>query len=81
MLDELIVELTSNLTMTVIIVTHDLDTILSIGTNSIFLDTATHTILAQGDPKQLKENTHQPEVIRFLTRGKQPTQYTLGSPL
>lgn len=78
MLDELILELTKNLTMTVIIVTHDLDTILSIGTNSIFLDTTTHTMLAQGDPKKLKENMQQPEIVRFFSRGKQPTQHNVG---
>lgn len=79
MLDELILELTKNLTMTMVVVTHDLDSIFAIGNNSIFLDTTTHTMLAQGDPKQLKKDSNQPKVIQFLTRGK--ASHTKTEPL
>lgn len=70
MLDELIVQLKENLKMTIIVVTHDLDSIFTIGTNSVFLDATTHTMLIEGDPHQLRCNDSQPEVVNFLNRGK-----------
>lgn len=71
LLDELILQLKENLGMTVVVVTHDLDSIFTIATNSLFLDTATHTMLAQGDPRVLREDASLPEVVRFLNRGKE----------
>jgi len=71
LLDELILQLKENLGMTVVVVTHDLDSIFTIATNSLFLDTATHTMIAQGDPRVLREDASLPEVVRFLTRGKE----------
>ncbi len=78
LLDELILELTQNLEMTAVVVTHDLNSIFTIGTNSVFLDTKAHTMLAYGDPHKLKEQTQQPEVVRFLTRGKETTKNLTG---
>lgn len=72
LLDELILELKANLGMTVVVVTHDLDSIFTIGNNSVFLDAATHTQLAGGDPHQLREHAANPDVRRFLNRGKTP---------
>ena len=71
LLDELILQLKENLGMTVVVVTHDLDSIFTIATNSLFLDTATHTMIAQGDPRVLREDASLPEVVRFLNRGKE----------
>lgn len=70
LLDELILELKENLGMTVVVVTHDLDSIFAIGNNSVFLDAATHTQLAGGDPHILRHDTTHPDVMRFLNRGK-----------
>lgn len=70
LLDELILQLKENLGMTVVVVTHDLDSIFTIGNNSLFLDTATHTMLAQGDPHLLRRDQSLPEVARFLNRGR-----------
>ncbi len=73
-LDELILELRDSLGATVIIVTHELDSIYSIGTNGVFLDREAKTMLAAGNPKTMVQETNNPVVIDFLTRGtgKQP---------
>jgi len=70
LLDELILELKESLGMTLIVVTHDLDSIFTIGSNSVFLDAATHTMIAGGDPRFLRDHAENPDVRRFLGRGK-----------
>jgi phospholipid/cholesterol/gamma-HCH transport system ATP-binding protein len=67
-LDELIVELRDSLGTTIVVVTHELASILSIGTNSIYLDADTHTMIATGHPRIALESGH-PKVRHFLTRG------------
>ena len=67
-LDELILELRDSLGATIVVVTHELASILTIGSNSIFLDTDTHRMIATGDPKQAVI-AGDPKVRRFLTRG------------
>ncbi len=68
-LDDLILELRDSLGATVVMVTHELASILTIGTNAVFLDADTKTMIAQGDPKQLLAESHDPKVRQFLTRG------------
>ena len=68
-LDDLILELRDSLGATVVIVTHELASILTIGTNSVFLDADTKTMIAQGDPKKLLAESQDPKVRQFLTRG------------
>jgi phospholipid/cholesterol/gamma-HCH transport system ATP-binding protein len=51
-------------------VTHELASIFAIGTNSVFLDPETKTMIARGSPKQLLAESRDPKVIRFLTRGE-----------
>jgi phospholipid/cholesterol/gamma-HCH transport system ATP-binding protein len=68
-LDDLILELRDSLGATVVMVTHELASILTIGTNSVFLDADTKTMIAQGDPKKLLAESHDPKVHQFLTRG------------
>lgn len=72
LLDELILELKENLGMTVVVVTHELESIFAIGNNSIFLDNAQRTIIARGDPHMLRHDASNPTVMRFLNRGKDP---------
>ena len=67
-LDELIVELRDSLGTTIVVVTHDLASILSIGNNSIYLDSETHTMIPTGNPRNALESGH-PKVRHFLTRG------------
>ena len=67
-LDELIVELRDSLGTTIVVITHELASILSIGNNSIYLDTESRTMIATGHPQDALKNGH-PKVRHFLTRG------------
>jgi phospholipid/cholesterol/gamma-HCH transport system ATP-binding protein len=70
LLDELILELRESLGATIIVVTHELASIFAIGNNSVYLDADKKTMTAAGDPKKLLEETKDPDLRRFLTRGK-----------
>ncbi len=69
-LDDLILELRDSLQTTMVVVTHELASIFTIGNNSVFLDPETRTMIAQGDPKTLRDSSEDPKVISFLTRGE-----------
>ncbi len=71
LLDDLILELRDSLGMTVVIVTHELASIFAIADNSVFLDVATRTMIADGNPRWLLEHSTNPSVRAFLTRGEQ----------
>jgi phospholipid/cholesterol/gamma-HCH transport system ATP-binding protein len=70
LLDDLILELSESLGTTVIIVTHELASIFAIGNNSVFLDPETKTMIAVGDPKKLRDESKNPTIHKFLTRGE-----------
>lgn len=70
LLDDLIIELSESLGATVVVVTHELASIFAIGTNSVFLDPDVKTMTAAGDPKRLLQESPDPKVISFLTRGE-----------
>jgi phospholipid/cholesterol/gamma-HCH transport system ATP-binding protein len=69
-LDELILEIQSSLGTTMVVVTHDLDSIFTIGTRAVFLDPKTKTMTAIGDPRDMRDNSDNPDVREFLRRGK-----------
>ena len=71
LLDDLILELRNSLGATVVVVTHELASIFTIGNNSVFLDTDTRTMIAGGDPKELLAHSQDMNVRRFLTRGEE----------
>ena len=70
-LDDLILELRDSLGATVVIVTHELPSLLGIGNNSVFLDVETRTMIAGGDPNVLLADSQEPKVRNFLTRGEE----------
>ena len=51
-----------------VVVTHDLDSICTIGANAVFLDTETRTMSALGNPRDLRDHPPSDNVYRFLTR-------------
>jgi phospholipid/cholesterol/gamma-HCH transport system ATP-binding protein len=69
-LDDLILELRESLNATVVVVTHELASIFAIGTNSVFLDPETKTMIASGNPRRLRDESADPKVRLFLTRGE-----------
>lgn len=69
LLDDLIIELSESLGTTIVVVTHELASIFAIGSNSVFLDPESKTMIAQGNPKLLLEECQDPQVRAFLTRG------------
>jgi phospholipid/cholesterol/gamma-HCH transport system ATP-binding protein len=68
LLDDLILALRDALGATVVVVTHELASIFTIGDDSIFLDGETRTAVAHGNPKELLAHSTDPKVRRFLTR-------------
>jgi phospholipid/cholesterol/gamma-HCH transport system ATP-binding protein len=68
-LDELILNLRDSLGATVVVVTHDLASIFTIGDDAIFLDAEAKTITARGDPKWLRDESPDPKIRAFLSRG------------
>jgi len=72
MLDDLILQLRDTFTATIVVVTHELASIFAVGTNSVFLDGESKTMIAAGPPKDLLAHSKDPRVIQFLTRGKKP---------
>jgi phospholipid/cholesterol/gamma-HCH transport system ATP-binding protein len=69
LLDELILSLRDALGATVVIVSHELSSILSIADDCVFLDTDARTMTARGNPRELLAHPPNPNVQRFLTRG------------
>lgn len=67
-LDELIVRLNQRLGLTVVIVTHDLESIFRIGKTCIMLDRETRSIIARGDPRKLRDESTDPRVRSFFNR-------------
>ena len=74
LLDDLILELRDSLDTTIIVVTHELDSIFSIGDNGVFLDAETKTMIATGNPRDLRDHSPDPRVRLFLTRGRDDGQ-------
>ena len=77
-LDELIRSLSRSLGVTFVIVTHELQSIFSVADRVIMLDKNTRGIIAQGDPRILRDESEHPQVRRFFHRevevkaGEQP---------
>jgi phospholipid/cholesterol/gamma-HCH transport system ATP-binding protein len=67
-LDQLILTLSRDLGITIVIVTHELPSIFLVADNCIVLDKATRGIVAQGDPRKLRDSSEIPFVHDFFTR-------------
>jgi phospholipid/cholesterol/gamma-HCH transport system ATP-binding protein len=69
-LDDLVLRLRDCLGTTFVVVTHELPQLYAIADNAIFLDGDSHTMIAQGNPKDLAPDVRtDPKVREFLFRG------------
>lgn len=67
-LDDLILTLNRTLGLTVVIVTHELESIFKIVNRCIMLDKHSKTIIARGDPRELRDKSDDPRVTQFFRR-------------
>jgi phospholipid/cholesterol/gamma-HCH transport system ATP-binding protein len=67
-LDELILALNESLGLSVVIVTHELESIFKIGKRCIMLDAQSKSIIARGDPRELRDKSDDPRVSSFFNR-------------
>jgi phospholipid/cholesterol/gamma-HCH transport system ATP-binding protein len=68
-LDDLILELRASLGATVVLVTHELDSIFKLADDSIFLDGESGRATGAGPPRELLAQSRERKIIDFLTRG------------
>jgi phospholipid/cholesterol/gamma-HCH transport system ATP-binding protein len=69
-LDQLILDINRTHGTTIVMVTHELPTIMSIATNSVYIDCDTRSVASCGAPRNILNTTKNPQIIEFLTRGK-----------
>ncbi len=67
-LDALIIDLARSTGTTFVVVTHELQSILAIGDRCIMLDKEAKGMIAEGDPRQLREHSDHPVVRAFFRR-------------
>ncbi len=67
-IDELILLINKSIGTTMVIVTHALDSILNVAQRIIMLDKKTKSIIAEGDPRYLKDNSKNVSVRQFFNR-------------
>ena len=67
-LDQLIISLARHLKITFVVVTHELPSIEAIADRVIMLDKRTKSIIAEGQPKELREQSEHPWVRQFFNR-------------
>ncbi|NVL90681.1 MAG: ATP-binding cassette domain-containing protein, partial [Desulfobacterales bacterium] len=67
-LDNLIIHLNKSLGTTMVIVTHELQSIFTVAHRIIMLDKRTRGIIAEGDPKHLRDHSRNPFIKQFFNR-------------
>jgi phospholipid/cholesterol/gamma-HCH transport system ATP-binding protein len=67
-LDDLILQLRDSLDTTIVVVTHDLESIFTIADRALYLDIETKTMTALGPPEALRSNPPNERVYHFMTR-------------
>jgi phospholipid/cholesterol/gamma-HCH transport system ATP-binding protein len=73
-LDDLILDLCHGFGVTVVLVSHDLESLLNICDDGIFLDGNTNTAIAHGAPKALRAHCDNPFVHAFMNRAQPAVQ-------
>jgi phospholipid/cholesterol/gamma-HCH transport system ATP-binding protein len=72
-LDDLILAIKASFGTTIVVVSHDLDSIYRIADRALFLDIDQKTMTALGNPAELRDHPPNPAVHRFLTRSSEGT--------
>jgi phospholipid/cholesterol/gamma-HCH transport system ATP-binding protein len=67
-LDDLIIALNRGLGLTVVMVTHELESIFKVGKSCIMLDKESKSIIARGNPRELQTGSPDPRVRQFFNR-------------
>ncbi len=67
-LDELILELSHDLGITFVLVTHELSSIFAVARRVIMVDKEAKTIIAAGQPQDLRDRSENPVVRQFFSR-------------
>jgi len=75
-LDALIRDLSKNLGITFVVVTHELQSIFAIADRVIMLDAQTRGIIGEGRPQDLRDHSGNPWVRQFFNREATPPQLT-----
>ncbi len=78
-LDNLIKSLNSGMGTTMVVVTHELESIFAIAHRVIMLDKSARGIIAEGDPRDLKEHSLDPRVLNFFNRKPAGSDQLKGS--
>jgi phospholipid/cholesterol/gamma-HCH transport system ATP-binding protein len=73
-LDNLIKGINAGMRTTMVIVTHELESIFNIAHRVVILDKGARGIIAEGDPLDLKEHSPDPRVVNFFNRRPMPAK-------
>jgi phospholipid/cholesterol/gamma-HCH transport system ATP-binding protein len=71
-LDRLVRELSRELGITFVIVTHELESVYAIADRCILLDREARAVIAEGKPADLRDHSRDPRVRRFFRRELEP---------
>ena len=77
-LDQLILTLSRELGITIVIVTHELPSIFLVANHCIVLDKKANGVVAEGDPRELRDKSKIPFVHNFFTRSAPSTSAHQG---
>jgi phospholipid/cholesterol/gamma-HCH transport system ATP-binding protein len=75
-LDDLIMDLRDGFGVTVVLVSHELPSLLGICDDGIFLDAESKTAIAKGSPRQLRDTCDHPAVRAFMHRERPSDEHT-----
>jgi phospholipid/cholesterol/gamma-HCH transport system ATP-binding protein len=78
-LDQTILSLRENLGLTFVVVTHELQSIFTIADRAIMLDPVSRSIIAEGNPADLRTRSADPRVRQFFNRVPDLGTQTAGS--
>jgi phospholipid/cholesterol/gamma-HCH transport system ATP-binding protein len=71
-LDELILQINKSLGATIVVVSHELASIFTIADRCIMIDAESKNIIAEGDPRELRDRHSNPVVRAFFNRKPMP---------